>query len=260
MYGSGPVSGFQSIDVLDMGGLEISKQMFAEVTDASGLGAAYKLGKFDGILGMAFPILSVNSVTPPFQNLVNLGLVDTAQFSFYLSNCRVDPGELTLGGTDSSHYSGVITWVPLTSATYWEINLDDLQVSGTSYVGSDQHKAIVDSGTSILTGPADEVALIAAQLGAKEFINGEYLVACDYTLPNLDFVINGNTYSLTPTDYLIPDGDICLLGLMGLTIPPPTGPLWILGDVFMRKYYTVFDTENKRVGFANSVHGNCPDQ
>jgi hypothetical protein len=35
-----------------MGGLEISKQMFAEVTDASGLGAAYKLGKFDGILGM----------------------------------------------------------------------------------------------------------------------------------------------------------------------------------------------------------------
>ena len=52
MYGSGPVSGFQSIDILDMGGLKISKQMFAEVTDAAGLGAAYKLGKFDGILGM----------------------------------------------------------------------------------------------------------------------------------------------------------------------------------------------------------------
>jgi hypothetical protein len=258
MYGSGPVSGFQSIDVLDMGGLKVPQQMFAEVTDAAGLGAAYKLGKFDGILGMAFPILSVNSVPTPFENIVSLGLVDVAQFSFYLSNCRTDPGELTLGGTDSAHYTGAISWVPLTAATYWQINLDDLQVGGTSFVGSSEHTAIVDSGTSILTGPSDEVALIAAQLGAKEFIAGEYLVACDYTLPNLDFVINGNTYSLTPVDYLIPDGDVCLLGLMALDIPKPTGPLWILGDVFMRKFYTVFDTANKRVGFAESVHGRCP--
>ena len=70
MYGSGPVSGFQSIDTLDMGGLIVQNQMFAEVVDAAGLGAAYKLGKFDGILGMAFPILSVNSVPTPFENIV----------------------------------------------------------------------------------------------------------------------------------------------------------------------------------------------
>jgi len=36
--------------------------MFAEVVDASGLGLAYKMGKFDGILGLAFPVLSVNKV------------------------------------------------------------------------------------------------------------------------------------------------------------------------------------------------------
>jgi hypothetical protein len=148
--------------------------------------------------------------------------------------------------------------VPLTHATYWEINLEDVVVSGSSFVSSNEHSAIVDSGTSILTGPAEEVAKIAASLGAKEFISGEYLVACDYTLPNIDFVMNGISYSLSPEDYLIPDGDVCLLGLMALDIPAPTGPLWILGDVFMRKYYTVFDTANKRVGFAKAVHGVCP--
>lgn len=263
MYGSGPVSGFQSIDGLNMGGLKVKNQMFAEVTDASGLGAAYKMGKFDGILGMAFPVLSVNSVPTCFENVVSQGLVEQAQFSFYLGNCRQDKGELLLGGVDPAYFKGEISWVPLLSPTYWEIVLTDIKIGDASYIGDsktsgiDGAKAIVDSGTSILTGPSEEVAKIAEKLGAKEFIAGEYLVACDYSLPNLDFTINGKVYSLSPVDYLIPDGDMCLLGLMALDIPKPTGPLWIMGDVFMRKYYTVFDTANQRVGFAEAVHDAC---
>mmetsp|Transcript_6814 Transcript_6814/g.13773 ORF Transcript_6814/g.13773 Transcript_6814/m.13773 type:complete len:381 (-) Transcript_6814:334-1476(-) len=255
MYGSGPVSGYQSVDNLDMGGLIVKSQEFAEVTDAEGLGAAYKLGKFDGILGMAFGVLSVNDVTTPFDNLVAQGLVDTAQFAFYLGDSRSDRGELVLGGTDPAHYTGDITWVNLLSPTYWEITLNGMSVDGTSYTSGT--KAIVDSGTSILTAPSSVVASIAAQVGAKEIIEGEYMVACNYdTLPDFVFTIDGNDYTLTAYDYLLPDGDLCLLGMIGLDMPPPTGPLWILGDIFMRKYYTVFDTANERVGFALATHPN----
>ena len=233
----------------------MKSQEFAEVTDAEGLGAAYKLGKFDGILGMAFGVLSVNDVTTPFDNLVAQGLVDTAQFAFYLGDSRSDRGELVLGGTDPAHYTGDITWVNLLSPTYWEITLNGMSVDGTSYTSGT--KAIVDSGTSILTAPSSVVASIAAQVGAKEIIEGEYMVACNYdTLPDFVFTIDGNDYTLTAYDYLLPDGDLCLLGMIGLDMPPPTGPLWILGDIFMRKYYTVFDTANERVGFALATHPN----
>lgn len=255
MYGSGPVSGFQSIDSLDMGGLAVTSQMFAEVTDASGLGAAYKLGKFDGILGLAFPILSVNAVPTCFENAVDQELVDEPIFSFFLGNADSEEGELLFGATNPDLYTGEITWVNLLAATYWEITLGGLSIDGVQYVDADGTKAIVDSGTSILTGPSETVAQIAEAIGAKEIIEGEYMVACNYdTLPNFDFMIDGNTYTLTPTDYLIPDGELCLLGIMGMDIPRPTGPLWILGDVFMRKYYTVFDAGNERVGFAEAKH------
>ncbi len=253
-YGSGPVSGYESNDVLNMGDLLVKNQIFAEVTDASGLGAAFSVGRFDGILGLAFPVLSVNHVPTAFQNVVNQGLIDQPIFSFYLGNSAKDFGELLLGGINTKKFTGDITYVPLLSATYWEITMDKFSVKGTDYgVGS---KAIVDSGTSLLTGPSADVKKIADSIGAKELGDtGEYLVACKYdTLPNIDITIAGKVYSLSPVDYLIPDGNICVFAMMGLDIPAPTGPLYILGDVFMRKYYTVWDYENKKIGFAEAVH------
>jgi hypothetical protein len=149
--------------------------------------------------------------------------------------------------------------VPLSQQSYWEIQMSGMSVGDNTYVSEDV-KAIVDSGTSLLTGPSEYVKDIATNLGFKAMgKTGEYVGPCaaadGSAFPDFTFVLAGNKYTLQSENYLIPDGDQCLLGMIGLDIPRPNGPLWILGDIFMRKYYTVFDVANARVGFALANHG-----
>jgi len=43
------------------------------------------------------------------------------------------------------------------------------------------------------------------------------------------------------------------LGVEGIALPPSFGNAMILGDVFIRAYYTHFDYGNNQVGFAKAV-------
>merc|ERR1712159_224173 len=250
MYGSGPVSGIWSEDTVTMGNLPIKQQAFAEVENAGGLGLAYGIGKFGGILGLGWDAISVDGVTTPFHNLVNSGELAAPQFAFYLGNDA--DGTHVLGGTDSSHYTGDFSYVPLAKEDYWRVALDDVKMSGASQ--SSTKSAIVDSGTSLLAGPKADVAKIAKIVGATLILGKEYTIDCSKvsTAPDLTFPLGGKDYTCAAKDYVIQSGSTCLFAMMGIDVPAPHGPLWILGDVFMRKYYTVFDWGNKRLGFATA--------
>merc|ERR1712071_401419 len=218
-YGSGPVSGKFARDTVSVQGITVPEQELGVISDAKGLGMAYKFGKFDGILGLGF----------------------------YLGDN--EDGELTLGGVDEARYTGEFHKVKLLSPTYWEISLDSVD-TGSNIVSDTT--AIIDSGTSLITGPSTAVRKLAKSVGARRMPTGQYVINCDKIddMPDISFTIDGRKYTLTGKDTVLKSGATCLFAFMELNLPGPTSPKWILGDVFMRKYYTMFDLENELVGFA----------
>ncbi|XP_020653743.3 cathepsin E [Pogona vitticeps] len=254
-YGTGSLTGIIGMDEVIVEGLTIANQQFAESTSEPG--STFLDSEFDGILGLAYPSLAVDGVTPVFDNMIAQNLVELPIFSVYLSRNPDSSvgGELVFGGFDPSHFSGNLNWIPVTKQGYWQILLDNIQVGGTVEFCAEGCQAIVDTGTSLITGPSEDIKQMQNLIGAQP-VDGEYAVECNNlnVMPSVTFTINGIPYTLTPEAYTLADSSdgmqLCTSGFQGLDMQTTSGPLWILGDVFIGQYYSVFDRGNNRVGLA----------
>jgi len=253
-YGSGSLSGFTSQDSVTVGSVTVPNLVFAEAVKEPGV--AFLAAKFDGIMGFGFPGISVNGMTPFFQAALAAGLIKEPKFAFYLEKSGSSGGELSLGGTDSTKYTGDFTYTPITNKGYWEFSVAGVTVGGASFASTT--KAIADTGTSLLAIPTSVFTSLLTKFPAgvvKPLLHGEYTVDCSKvsSLPAISFSIGGKEFALEGSDYVLSVQGQCLLGFIGLDVPPPRGPLWILGDVFLRKYYAVFDYGNTQIGFATAA-------
>ncbi|KAL0094952.1 secreted aspartyl protease [Phycomyces blakesleeanus] len=255
-YGTGSLEGFISQDTVNFGGIELENQGFAESVKEPGFTFAF--AKFDGILGMGYDNIAVQKVVPPFYNLVNRDLIDEPVFSFWLNDANngdeANGGELVLGGVDPAHYVGDIAWSPVVRKGYWEIQLDDIRFDGEP-LDLDPINAAIDTGSSLLVCPTAFADLLNKEFGAEKNWAGQYVVDCARIpdLPEFCFIFNGKDFCLTAEDYILQMQNQCISGFMGMDIPEPAGPIWIVGDVFLRKFYSIYDLGNDRVGLALSA-------
>ncbi|XP_046700386.1 napsin-A [Silurus meridionalis] len=171
-YGRGSLTGFFSQDTVTLAGLGVKDQLFAEAVKQPGV--VFAAARFDGVLGMAYPVLSVGGVRPVFDSIMAGKLLQQNIFSFYINR---DPkaeigGELMLGGFDQQYFEGDLHYLNITRKAYWQIKMDTVEVGETLRLCKDGCQAIVDTGTSMITGPVQEIRALNKAIGAIPLIMG----------------------------------------------------------------------------------------
>ncbi|XP_017118613.1 lysosomal aspartic protease [Drosophila elegans] len=249
-YGTGSLSGRLAQDTVSIGQLVVRNQTFGMAMHEPG--STFVDTNFAGIVGLGFRAIAEQKIKPLFESMCDQSLVDECIFSFYLkrNGSERKGGELLFGGVDKSKFSGSLTYVPLTLAGYWQFPLDGVELGGT--IISQNRQAIADTGTSLLAAPPREYLIINSLLGGLPTSNNEYLINCSEIdkLPEIVFVIGGQRFGLQPRDYVMraanDDGSTICLSAFTLM----EAEFWILGDVFIGRFYTAFDVGHRRIGFA----------
>jgi len=176
--------------------------------------------------------------------LVDTGKLDSDSFTFYLGDH--EEGELVIGGVDWDRMTD-IHYLPVIEAAYWKIAVKGIFLN--SRLVSNAPAAIVDSGTSLITGPPMDVMNIAIHLGAVQ--QDPYLVPCrNLERTTLSFLLGDRYYDLRGPDLSLGGPDfrgLCVLGLEAME-----QDFWILGDVFLRRYTVEFDWGKRQIGFSGT--------
>lgn len=239
VYGSGEISGETFRDNFQIGDIKLN-QTFTATTKES---YNFLPAMFDGILGLAFDTISTGP-KPVFYEMMEQNKVDKKLFTFLLGE---EQGEVVFGDIDPEHYRGDIQYFDVIQKRYWEIKMDSVFLDGLI---AEQQSAIIDTGTSLIVTSNDNAAKISQKLGIETGKPIECAKIKD--MPSLTFVFGGKKYELTADDYVlkVPYVNQCIPGIIGMDMPPHLANKWIIGDVFLRKYFSVFDYQNNRVGFA----------
>ncbi|PPQ63824.1 hypothetical protein CVT24_009774 [Panaeolus cyanescens] len=271
-YGSGSFSGTEFTDTVTLAsGLVIPGQSIGVASTSTGFAGV------DGILGIGPVDLTVDTLSPATSssiptvtdNLFKNGAISANEIGIsFVPTTSADAvnGELTWGGTDSTKFTGSITFIPLTTTSpanlFWGINQSVRYGTSTSILSTTA--GIVDTGTTLVLLATDGFNKYkSATGGVLDSTTGLLRITSTQfsNLQSLFFTAGGATFELTANAQIWPrslNADIggvasrIYLIVADLGSPSGEGLDFINGFAFLERFYSVFDTANKRVGFATT--------
>lgn len=248
-YGTGSVSGSLAQDSISVASVKLTMEFgVANVTSDD-----FNHFAFDGILGLS---MAGGSTDNFISSIKSDKLLTSNVFGVNLNrhtDC-LNTGELTFGGTDSSKFTGDITYTAVDTAADgdWAIAIDDIGYNGAK-AGVTDRLAYIDTGTTYAFAPsADVVALHKLIPGATSTDNVTFTAPCD-SEQSITITFSGVDREISPKDWLSSPSSsgICTSNIYGREV---VAGAWLLGDVYLKNVYTVFDADASQVGKSHP-HG-----
>ncbi|CAI4217293.1 unnamed protein product [Parascedosporium putredinis] len=244
-YGSGSVKGPTIEDSIKLGDFGVSMKFGVAETTSND----FKHFPFDGILGMSMTETSTDNFGVKLKESKKLAK-NVFSVSLNRGSSGVNDGELTLGGINQKKYTGDISYtnIPKDVSSDWAIPLDDISV-GTEGVGIRDRLGYIDTGTSFVFGPPKDVESVHGLIkGATSSDGITWKVPCD-TKQAISMTFSGKRYDVQAVDWVgSSSGDgMCGSNIYGHEV---VSNGWLLGAVFLKNVYTVFDMDELKIGFA----------
>jgi len=272
-YGSGSFSGNEYTDTVTLAsGFAITAQSIGVATESEGFDGV------DGILGIGPEDLTCGTLSDEdeciatvTQNAYSQGLISAQEIgiSFEPTTSVSDVnGELDFGGTDSSKYTGTITYTAVTTtepASYY-VGITQSITYGTSTTILSESAGIADTGTTlILLSPTAYEKYEKATGATYDDDTGLLrLTTAEYDkLESLYFDIGGTTYEFTANAQIWPrslNADIggtseyVYLVVNDLGSDAETGFDFVNGMTFLERFYFVYNSGTNEVGFATTSY------
>jgi len=245
-FGTGEISGVFVKDTICVGAI-CTHGDFVVATEESD--EPFSMVPFDGIFGLSLPQMSEGPHFNVLDNMIRDKVLKQNLFSVFFGAVDDEESEISFGEYRKERMASDLFWVPVSNPGYWQVAMEDITIANKRQsLCHGNCQVAVDTGTSLMAGPSDIINTLTQKLIVKKDCSNYR------KLPNLGFIVGAHILNLKPEDYVDKGDDGCSMALMTLDIPPPKGPLFIFGDPFLRKYYTVYDRENLKVGFALANH------
>lgn len=228
-YDAGTAVGPAVMDTLNVQGITVPNAAFVQATYLNGTLA--ENGPMDGIFGLSFQ----GSCVVSSLSDKNTNLIQTPVFSFYINKNSIKGSQMILGGVDPNLFKGELTYINLDNPTRFTVSVDSIRYNGNE-LRMQPTSGLIDTGTTSI--------LLPQYLYDQLFYYGKPCEQIDQ-LPTVTFRLGGHEFSLEGEYYTTWNDGKCYNRIY----PFPREHI-VVGTIFLRKYYSVFNMNDKTIGLA----------